>query len=73
MVDFRRPGHNYDVIIPVTITLLYYLFNRESDEYQLPPGQSMAYTWSDPCKKRELAWWLLSAKKETEKIMEIKV
>ena len=43
-----------------------------SDEYQLAPGQSTVYTWSDPCKKREIVWWLLS-KQEAKNTMEIKV
>ena len=53
-------------------SLMCTVFNSDADEYQLSPGQSMMFTWSDPCKKREVVWWL-SAKKDSKNIMEIKV
>jgi len=51
-------------------TLIYCVYS--DDEYQLSPGQSMMFTWSDPCKKREIIWWL-STEKDSKNIMELKV
>ena len=44
----------------------------DDDEYQLSPGQSVVFTWSDPSKKREVEWWL-STKQESKHTIELKV
>ena len=63
---------NTTISVHTRITLAILVNSDSSEEYQLLPGRSMVFTWSDPCKKREIEWWLL-AKKEAKNILEIKV
>ncbi|XP_065918579.1 intermembrane lipid transfer protein VPS13C-like isoform X2 [Dysidea avara] len=39
-------------------------------EYALLPDQSMVFTWDDPCKKREILWWL-AGRENDKKMMQI--